>query len=168
MESKQVVVKQKKLESTLDFYTSFGWLEVGEREEIGDKIVLNFERDKERLGESYQTITQAERLYRRIARPFPLAAMILFGIGAGFLIAFFVVQKFFPYYIVFLPISLTCLCISVHLFIIFLIIFIKRKKLLAKVVKDVAIDAGTIREYPLQNNIKEETDQTWLISSNLE
>ena len=127
MESKQVVVKQKKLESTLDFYTSFGWLEVGEREEIGDKIVLNFERDKERLGESYQTITQAERLYRRIARPFPLAAMILFGIGAGFLIAFSVVQKFFPYYIVFLPISLTCLCISVHLFIIFLIIFIKRK-----------------------------------------
>lgn len=168
MESKQVVVKQKKLESTIDFYTSFGWLEVGEREEVGDKIVLNFERDKERLGESYQTIISAERTYRRIARPFPLAAIILFGIGALFLIAFFVTQKFFPYYIVFLPVGLTCLCISVHLLIIFLIVFLKRKKLLAKVVKDVAIDAGTIREYPLQNNIKEETDQTWLISSNLE
>ena len=168
MESKRVVVKQKKLERTLDYYTSFGWLEVGEREEMGDKIVLNFERDKERLGESYQTIMKAERLYRRIGRPFPLAAIILFAIAAAFLVAFFVTQKFFPFYFVFLPVGLTCLCISVHLLIIFIIIFFKRKKLLAKVVKDVAIDAGTIREYPLQNNIKEETEQTWLISSNLE
>ena len=77
-------------------------------------------------------------------------------------------QKIFPFYIIFIYLSLPCFCISAYLLIVFIIIFIKRKKLLNKVVKDVAIDAGTIREYPLKNNIKEETDQTWLISENAE
>lgn len=167
MESKRVIVREDKLEKTLDQYTSFGWLEVGEREVIGNKVVLNLERDKERLGRSYQTIMQAERVYRKISRPYPLAGSIVFAIGIVLLILFFTLQKVFPYYIVLLPISLTCICLSIYLFIVFILIFLKRKKLLAKVVRDIAIDAGTIREYPLQNNIKEETDQTWLISSNL-
>jgi len=34
-------------------------------------------------------------------------------------------------------------------------------------VKNVAIEAGTNKEYPLQNNIKKETDKTWLIANNL-
>ena len=169
MENKRVIVRENKIDETIEFYTSFGWQLVGEKEEIkGGKTALNFERDKDRLGQSYQTIAKAEDLYKRISRPFPLGGSIMFGVGTLFLILYFTLQTIFPYYIAFLYVSLTCYCVSVHLIIIFVIIFAKRKKLLAKVVKDVAIDAGTVREYPLKNNIKEETDQTWLISSNLD
>ena len=169
MENKRVVVKQSKVEDTIEFYSSFGWLEVGERKEVkGDKVAINFERDKDRLGDSYRTIIQAEHLYARIKRPYPLAFIILFSIASTLLILFFTLQEIFPYYIVFIYISLTCYCVSAYLLFIFIFITVRRRKLLAKVVKDVAIDAGTIREYPLKNNIKEETDKTWLISSNIE
>ena len=169
MENKRVVVRESKVDETVEFYSSFGWLEVGEREEVkGNKVAIKFERSKERLGSSYQTIAKAEALYSRINRPFPIAFTVLFSIATVLLVLFYTLQTIFPYYIVFLYVSLTCYCISAYLLAIFIFIAIKRKKLLAKVVKDVGIDAGTIREYPLKNNIKEETDQTWLISSNIE
>ena len=130
--------------------------------------IVSIERDKERFeGNSYHTIRSTEGLYARISRPFPLAGIIMFAIASVLLAMFFVLQKTFPFYIVFLFASLTCYGVSIQLLIIFLVILLKRRSLLKRVVKNVAIEAGTNKEYPLQNNIKKETDKTWLIANNL-
>ena len=167
MESKTVKVKAKKVEETIAFHNAFGYELVGQEEE-GNKVLLTFERDKERFeGNSYHTIRSTEALYSRISRPFPLAGVIMFIIASVLLALYFVMQKTFAYYIAFLFASLTCYGVSIQLLIIFLVIFIKRRSLLKRVVKNVAIEAGTNKEYPLQNNIKKETDKTWLIANNL-
>ena len=167
MESKTVKVKAKKVEDAIAFHNAFGF-ELVDKQEEGNKVLLTFERDKERFeGNSYQTIRSTETLYSRISRPFPLAGLIMFAIASVLLASFFILQKTFQYYIVFLFASLTCYGVSVQLLIIFLVIFLKRRSLLKRVVKNVAIEAGTNKEYPLQNNIKKETDKTWLIANNL-
>lgn len=169
MENKLVKVKEKKVEKVVEFYNSFGWELLGEPEKVkegSNLVVLKFERDKEKLGKSYRTVIRGEKLYRQIARPYPLAFCISFGIGAVLLALYFVLQKSFQYYIVFLYFGLMFLCVSVYLLSIFLIIFAKRHALLKRVVKNVGIDAGTIKEYPLPCNIKPETDKTWLIDEN--
>lgn len=167
MESKTVKVKVKKVEETISFHNAFGF-ELVDQEEDGDKVLLTFERDKERFeGNSYQTIRSTESLYSRISRPFPLAGIIMFVIASVLLALYFVLQKTFAYYIAFLFASLTCYGVSIQLIIIFLVIFAKRRSLLKRVVKNVAIEAGTDKEFPLQNNIKKETDKTWLIANNL-
>ena len=167
MESKTVKVKVKKVEETISFHNAFGF-ELVDQEEDGDKVLLTFERDKERFeGNSYQTIRSTESLYSRISRPFPLAGIIMFVIASVLLALYFVLQKTFAYYIAFLFASLTCYGVSIQLIIIFLVIFAKRRSLSKRVVKNVAIEAGTDKEFPLQNNIKKETDKTWLIANNL-
>ena len=167
MESKTVKVKAKKVEETIAFHNAFGYELVGQEDE-GNNVLLTFERDKERFeGNSYHTIRSTEGLYARISRPFPLAGIIMFAIASVLLAMFFILQKTFPFYIVFLFASLTCYGVSIQLLIIFLVILLKRRSLLKRVVKNVAIEAGTNKEYPLQNNIKKETDKTWLIANNL-
>ena len=77
MESKTVKVKPNKVEETIAFHNSFGY-ELTNQEEENGKVVLSFERDKERFeGNSYNTIKANESLYARISRPFPLAAIIM-------------------------------------------------------------------------------------------
>ena len=167
MESKTVKVKPNKVEETIAFHNSFGY-ELTNQEEENGKVVLSFERDKERFeGNSYNTIKANESLYARISRPFPLAAIIMFVIASVLLAFYFISQKTFAYYIVFLFAGLTCYGVFIYLLIIFLVILGKRHSLLKKVVKNVAVEAGTNKEYPLQNNIKPETDKTWLIANNL-
>ena len=151
----------------VDFYNAFGY-ELTNREEDGSKVILTFERDKEKFeGNSYHMIRSTETLYARIARPFPLAGIIMFVIASVLLAFYFILQTTFTYYIAFLFASLVCYGFATYLLIIFLVIFIKRRTLLKRVVKNVAVEAGTNKEYPLQNNIKKETDKTWLIANNL-
>ena len=102
MESKTVKVKAKKVEETIAFHNAFGYELVGQEEE-GNKVLLTFERDKERFeGNSYHTIRSTEGLYARISRPFPLAGIIMFAVASVLLAMFFILQKTFPFYIVFL------------------------------------------------------------------
>ena len=167
MESKTVKVKANKVDDTISFHNAFGY-ELVSQEEEGNKVLLTFERDKERFeGNSYHTIRSTEALYSRISRPFPLAGTIMFVIASVLLACYFVLQKTFTYYIAFLFASLTCYGIFVNLIIIFLIILVKRRSLLKRVVKNVSFEAGTDKEFPLKNNIKKETDKTWLIANNL-
>ena len=167
METKTVKVSAKKVDEKIDFYNAFGY-ELTNREEDGSKVILTFERDKEKFeGNSYHMIRSTETLYARIARPFPLAGIIMFVIASVLLAFYFILQTTFTYYIAFLFASLVCYGFSTYLLIIFLVIFIKRRTLLKRVVKNVAVEAGTNKEYPLQNNIKKETDKTWLIANNL-
>ena len=168
MESKYVRVKEKKVDQTIDFYASFGWTLAGEKEQLPNgKVGLNFERDKQRLEESYHVVRRGERVYRQIARPYPLGAMITATIGCALLVLYYVMQKSFAYYIVFLFGSLTFFAVTVYLLIIFLILFLKRHSLLKKLVRNIGIRAGTLREYPLNKNILEEEDDTWAIAENL-
>ena len=168
MESKYIKVKAKKADDTIDFYASFGWVLCEEKEELPHgKVGLTFERDKKRLDSSYHTIKRGERMYQKISRPYPLGALIALGIGSVFLALYFVLRQAFAYYIVFLFASLTFYAVAIYLLIIFLVIFIERRKLLNKLVYNVGLQAGTLREYPLQNNILEEEDDTWVIAENI-
>ena len=168
MESKYVKVKAKKVEDTVDFYASFGWTLCGDKEELPHgKVGLTFERDKKRLEESYHTVKKGERIYKQISRPYPLGALISLGIGCVFLVLYFVLRKAFAFYIVFLFTSLTFYAITIYLLIIFLVIFIQRRMLMNKLVYNVGLQAGTLREYPLKNNILEEDDDTWVIAENV-
>ncbi len=168
METKYLKVKEKKVDDTIDFYASFGWVLSGEKEELPNgKVGLTFERDKHRLEGDYRTVRRGERVYRQIARPFPLAALITLAIGCAELVLYFTVRDVFAYYIVFLYGCLTFYAITVYLLIIFVIILVKRRSLLNKLVYNVGLQAGTLRDYPLQNNILEEEDDTWAIAENL-
>ncbi len=167
METKTVKVSAKKVDEKIDFYNAFGY-ELTNREEDGNRVILTFERDKEKFeGNSYHMIRSTETLYARIARPFPLAGIIMFVIASVLLAFYFILQTTFTYYISFLFASLVCYGFATYLLIIFLVIFIKRRTLLKRVVKNIGVEAGTNKEYPLQNNIKKETDKTWLIANNL-
>ena len=169
MDTKLVKVKEDKVDDKIDFYASFGYVLL-EKEELEDgRIALTFERDKDRLEDgSYGKIRKGEKTYRRIARPYPLGFIVAFVIGGILLALYFVLQKTFPYYIVFLYVALTFFGLSIYLLIIFLVLLAKRRTLLKKVVKNVAFEAGTAREYPLENNIKEEIDDSWAIAENFE
>ena len=167
METKLIRVKENKVEDKIDFYTAFGYTLVSQEPQEDGKIALTFERDKERLERAYGKVRRGEKLYNRVARPYPLAFIIAFVIGSIFLALYFVLQTSFMFYIVFLYVSLTFYGFSLYLLIIFLIILVKRHGLLKRVVHNVALEAGTLRELPLVNNIKEETDDTWIIAENI-
>lgn len=169
METKLIKVKEDKVDDKIDFYASFGYVLL-EKEELEDgKVALTFERDKDRLAAgSYGKLKKGEKAYRSISRPYPLGFLIAFVIGAIFLALYFVLKQSFAFYIIFLYVALTFFGLSLYLLIIFLVLFAKRRSLLKKVVKTVAIEAGTAREYPLENNIKEEGDDTWAIAENFE
>ena len=167
MESKYVTVKLKDAEAKIEYYTSFGWTLVGDMEELpGGKIGLSFERNRKELA-SFDKIRNAEKAYAEISRPFPLLGFIFLGIASILLALYFVLQKSFQFYIVFLFTSLVFFGLTIYMMIIFLIVAIKRKGLQKKIIKNVGIEAGTIRSLPLKNNIERETDDTWLIANNL-
>ena len=167
MESKQVRVKYGKVQDKINFYTSFGWVLTEEPQDMGDgRVLLLFERDKRKLEKSYRTVRKGEKVYNWIARPYPLAFIIHVILGSGCLVAYFALQRIFAFYIIFLYLSLTFYAVSVYLLIIFIVLLVKKHGLLKKVVHNVALEAGTVRDLPMKNNIKEETDDTWLIASN--
>ena len=167
MESKYIRVSEKKAEEKIDFYTAFGWNLVGEREQLPNgKVGLTFERDKKEL-ESFDKIRRAEQAYAQISRPYPLAALITLAIGSALLILYFMLQKQVVFYLGFLYLSLFAYAMSIYLLIIFIIIVIKRRGLQKKIVQNVGVEAGTIRELPLKNNIEKENEDTWLIANNL-
>ena len=168
MESKYIEVKASKVEKTIDYYTSFGWTLAEDKEELSNgKVGLTFERDKKRLNSSYGTIRKGESLYRKISRPYPLGALINLGIACVFLVLYFVLRQTFAYYIIFLYASLTFFAVALYLLIVFIIIIIHVRMLLNKIVYSVGLEAGTLREYPLKNNILEEEDDTWAIADHL-
>lgn len=167
MESKYIRVKEKKVDEKIEFYSAFGWTLVGDRDQLPNgKVGLMFERDKKSL-DSFDKIKAGEHAYARIARPYPLGAIITFAIATALLVAYFVLQKIFILYIIFLYLSLATYSVTIYLLIVFLIIFIKRRGLLNKIVNNVGIEAGTIKELPLKNNIEKENEDTWLIANNL-
>ena len=169
MESKYVRVKAKKVEETIDFYASFGWRLAEDKEELPDgKVGLTFERDKKALeGGAYHIVRKGERMYRWIARPYPLAAIITFVIACGQLVCYFLMREMFQYYIAFLYGALTFYAVTIYLLIIFIVILVRRNMLLDKLVYNVGLKAGTLRDYPLKNNILEEEDDTWMIAEHL-
>ena len=94
MESKTVKVKAKKVDDTISFHNAFGY-ELVSQEEEGNKVLLTFERDKERFeGNSYHTIRSTEALYSRISRPFPLAGVIMFVIANVHILYCFPLHQF--------------------------------------------------------------------------
>lgn len=165
METKLIKVKEDKVEDKIDFYTAFGFVLVNKEVQEDGKVALTFERDKDNLEKgTYGKAKGGERSYNRIARPYPLGAIIALGIGAIFLALYFVLKTSFIFYIVFLYASLTFFGFAVYLLIIFLVMFIKRRGLLKRVLRNVALEAGTLRDLPLKNNIKEETEESWTIA----
>ena len=168
MESKYVKVKQKKVDKTIDFYASFGWTLAEDKEELPHgKVGLTFERDKERLDSSYRTVRRGEKIYHKISRPYPLGAIIALVIGCVFLVLYFVSRQAFAYYIVFLYAALTFYAITLYMLIIFLIVILHARMLLNRIVYSVGLEAGTLREFPLKNNILDEEDDTWTIADHL-
>ena len=168
MESKYVKVKQKKVDKTIDFYASFGWTLAEDKEELPHgKVGLTFERDKERLDSSYRTVRRGEKIYHKISRPYPLGAIIALSIGCVFLVLYFVLRQGFAYYIVFLYAALTFYAITLYMLIVFLIVILHARMLLNRIVYSVGLEAGTLREFPLKNNILDEEDDTWTIADHL-
>lgn len=169
MESKYVKVKASKVEKTIDFYASFGWALDGDKEELPNgKVGLNFERDKSKLEGAYGIVKKGEQVYKRVSRPVPIGALITLGLGSVFLALYFLLQKSFAYYIIFLYASLTFYSITIYLLIVFLIVFLHSHMLHKKIVYSVGLKAGTLKEYPLRNNVLEEEDDSWVIADNPE
>lgn len=167
MQSKYIRVKEKKAEKKIEFYSTFGWTVVGEKEQLPHGYVgITIERDSDDL-EGFDKIRNGERAYAQVSRPYPLLAIILFGIASLLLAAYFLTKVFFEFYITFLFASLAIYGLSIYALVVFLIVFIKRRSLQKKIVNNVGVEAGTIRELPLRNNIEKENPDTWTIANNL-
>lgn len=164
METKTKKLTMSRLDKFIELNEYFGW-EVVDKEPIRSEeaILLTMERDRTKF-EDFRTIRSLEKQYYHINRPFPLALLIFVLLGTGFLVTFLLTKNtlFFAYG--FMYSALTCFCIAVFALIVYLLILIKRKKLLALILKQASIKTGTNKEWPTKHNVNPEDESSWALS----
>ena len=167
METKSKRIKLSKSDDYIALQESFGWVLVSKDDPQPDEtIVVTMERDKDNFSD-YEEIRQLEKAYTKINRPIPIAT-IVFALLGGLLIVLYFLLKGSLVAIACLYGGLTSLLFMVFTLIVWLIIFIKRKKLLKYINKNAARKSGANKDWPTPRNILEEDEHTWLIRSQIE
>ena len=133
METKSKRIKLSKSDDYIALQESFGWVLVSKDDPQPDEtIVVTMERDKDNFSD-YEEIRQLEKAYTKINRPIPIAT-IVFALLGGLLIVLYFLLKGSLIAIACLYGGLTSLLFMVFTLIVWLIIFIKRKKLLKYII----------------------------------
>ena len=121
------------------------------------------ERDRE-LFSNYDEIRRLEKDYYSIKRPFPLLAIIFAGRGGALLPVYFIFKGLIVA-IVCLYASLTFFLIAFFALFIFILLLIKRRKLLNKIMEFASNKSGANKEWPTDRNIAPEEEDTWTMRS---
>lgn len=164
MEVKSKRIDLSKLDKYIEVQENFGW-EVVSKDDLkpNNTIVLTMQRDGESF-QDYKGVRNLEKQYHRLSKPFPLLFVIFATLGTGFLMAYFVMKNIVIYYFSFMYAALTFFGMASFALIVYLLLLIKRKKLLALILSQAAIKAGANKDWPTKRNIVPENDATWALS----
>ena len=167
MEVKSKRIKLSKSDEYIALQESFGWVLVSKDDPQPDEtVVVTMERDKDNFSD-YAEIKQLESDYQKISRPIPIATIIFALLGALLIVLYFLL-KGSVIAIACLYGGLTSLLFMLFTAIVFLIVFIKRKKLLKYINTNAARKSGANKDWPTPRNILEEDEHTWTIRSQIE
>ena len=163
METKSKRISLSKLDKYVEDQEAFGW-EVVSKEDLrpNHTVLVIMQRDKEGFG-NYDKVKKLEKQYHRIARPYPIATIVLAVIGLAFLIGYLFLKQTLFFAIVFLYVSLTFFAMAIFALIVFLLILIKRRKLLLALKKEAANKSGANKDWPIERNVIQEEELTWAL-----
>ena len=163
METKSKRIKLSKADKYVELQESFGW-ELSSKEDLrpDNTIFIVLERDRNNF-QDYGRIRALEKQYEKINRPIPIREMVVLGIGLALLIAYLFFKNTLVFSYLFLYGALTFFCIDVFLLIIWLILFIKKEKLLAAIKLEASNKSGANKDWPTPRNIAPEEEMTWAI-----
>lgn len=166
METKSKRIRLTKADSYVALNEAFGWSLVSKDDLRPDETVLvTMERDRE-LYSNYDELRRLEKDYYSIKRPFPLLA-IIFAVIGGVLLPFYFAFKGLIVAIVCLYASLTFFLIAFFAIFIFILLMIKRGKLLKKIMELASNKSGANKEWPTDRNIAPEEEDTWTIRNQI-
>ena len=169
METKSKRISLSRVDKYVETQEAFGW-EVVSKEDLrpNNTILVIMQRDKNSFSD-FNKVKSLEKQYNAILRPYPVATIVLAVIGLAFLVAYLFLKETLFFSIVFFYASLTFFCMAVFALIVFLLILIKRNKLLLALKKAAANKSGANKDWPVGRNVLEEEELTWaLIASTKE
>lgn len=166
METKSKRIRLIKVDEYVALNEAFGWTLVSKDDLRPDEtVVVTMERDAE-LFSNYDEIKRLEKDYYSIKRPYPLLAIIFAFIG-GILLPFYFAFKGLVVAIVCLYAALTFFIIAFFALFIFILLLIKRRKLLKKIMELASNKSGANKEWPTDRNIAPEEEDTWTMRSQI-
>lgn len=164
METKSKRIRLSKVDDYVSLNEAFGWSLVSKDDLRPDETVLiTMERDRE-LFSNYNEIRRLEKDYYIIKRPFPLLAIVFAVIGGGLLPVYFMFKGLIVA-IICLYASLTFFIIAFFALFVFILLLIKRRKLLSKILEFASNKSGANKEWPTDRNIAPEEEDTWTMRS---
>ena len=163
METKSKRVKLSNLEKYVETQQAFGWELVSNDDLQPNHTVLVIMQRDGSTYENFGKVKSLEKQYNSIARPYPILTVVLAVIGLAFLVAFLFLKSTLIFAIAFLYVSLTFFCMAVFALIVFLLLLIKRSKLLTAIKKEASNKFGSNSDWPTPRNVVEEGEVTWSI-----
>ena len=110
-------------------------------------------------------------LYEKVDKKFPLAAIIWIIVGFGFVATYLILkgmEKIKPYAGFIIPLFIICFAIAIFLLIIFFVVLVNKKSVKARIILLADRLTGAIKEVPYNDFIEPGTEQTGLISRNID
>ena len=163
METKSKRVSLSNLDKYVENQAAFGW-EVVSKDDLrpNHTVLVVLQRDKNNFA-NFDKVRALEKQYNKIARPYPIATIVLVVIGLAFLVAYLFLKDTLFFSIVFFYAALTFFCMAIFALIVFLLILLKRKKLLLALKKEAANKSGANTDWPVPRNVIEEEELTWAL-----
>ena len=163
METKSKRMSLSRVEKYVENEEAFGWELVAQEDLCPNNTVLVvMQRDKASF-DNFDKVKSLENQYKKIARPYPIATIVLAVIGLAFLVAYLFLKDTLIFSIAFFYASLTFFCMAIFALVVFLLILIKRGKLLLALKKEAANKSGANKDWPIQRNVIEEEELTWAL-----
>ena len=163
-----VVTNTKNAEEMIAHYQHFGYVLRETRQSNGDKVVLYFEK---MYSQNRKKLDQLKSLYDKMNRKVPISAIIWMIIGCGF-IAGYITLLMLPetkdYAGFAIPFFIICFAIAIFLLILFIVIVTNQKEIKARIILEADRLEGAIKEVPYTEYIAPATEQTGLISRNID
>ena len=163
METKSKRVKLSNLEKYVETQKAFGWELVSNDDLQPNHTVLVIMQRDGSTYENFGKVKSLEKQFNSIARPYPILTVVLAVIGLAFLVAYLFLKSALVFAIAFLYASLTFFCMAVFALIVFLLLLIKRNKLLVAIKKEASNKFGSNSDWPTQRNVLEEGELTWAL-----
>ena len=166
METKSKRISLSRLDKYVENQEAFGW-EVVSKEDLrpNNTVLVIMQRDKAGFA-NYDKVKSLENQYNKIARPYPIATVVLAVIGLAFLVAYLFLKQTLFFAIIFFYFALTFFSMAVFALVVFLLLLLKRKKLLLALKKEAANKSGANTGLPVQRNVIEEDELTWALIEN--
>ena len=107
METKSKRISLSRLDKYVENQEAFGW-EVVSKEDLrpNNTVLVIMQRDKAGFA-NYDKVKSLENQYNKIARPYPIATVVLTVIGLAFLVAYLFLKQTLFFAIIFFYFALT-------------------------------------------------------------